>query len=74
MAIYSRCKVFIGFAKKKIKVRYSETPFEAAGKKFTAGSLLVTRAGNEKIDFDRVVTQIAAETWPRDYPTIIRAL
>jgi hypothetical protein len=47
--------------KRKIKVRYSETPFEAAGKKFTAGSLLVTRAGNEKIDFDRVVTQIAAE-------------
>jgi hypothetical protein len=47
--------------KKKIKVRYSETPFEAGGKKFTAGSLLITRAGNEKIDFDRVVTQLAAD-------------
>ncbi|WP_354426959.1 MULTISPECIES: M14 metallopeptidase family protein [unclassified Mucilaginibacter] len=47
--------------KKNIKVRYSELPFEAKGKKFTAGSLLVTRAGNEKIDFDRIVTQLAAD-------------
>ncbi|MCO5936686.1 M14 family metallopeptidase [Mucilaginibacter sp. RB4R14] len=47
--------------KRNIKVRYSELPFEAKGKKFTAGSLLVTRAGNEKIDFDRVVTQLAAD-------------
>ncbi|MBB5397419.1 M14 family metallopeptidase [Mucilaginibacter sp. AK015] len=47
--------------KKKIKVRYAEMPFEAEGKKFTAGSLLITRAGNEKIDFDRVVTQTAAD-------------
>lgn len=54
-------KFLSALLKRKIKVRYSETPFEAAGKKFTAGSLLVTRAGNEKIDFDRVVTQIAAE-------------
>jgi len=47
--------------KRGIKVRYSQGPFEAAGKKFTAGSLVVTRTGNEKIDFDRVVTQIAAD-------------
>ncbi|MEB0248968.1 M14 family metallopeptidase, partial [Mucilaginibacter sp. 5B2] len=47
--------------KRNIKVRYSELPFEAKGKKFTAGSLLVTRAGNEKIDFDRIVTQLAAD-------------
>ena len=54
-------KFLSALLKRKIKVRYSETPFESGGKKFTAGSLLVTRAGNEKIDFDRVVTQIAAE-------------
>jgi hypothetical protein len=47
--------------KKKIKVRYSETPFETGGKKFTAGSLLITRAGNDRADFDRVVTQTAAD-------------
>ena len=47
--------------KKGIKVRYSELPFEAGGKKFTAGSLLVTKAGNDRADFDRVVTQTAAD-------------
>ncbi|MFD0766518.1 M14 family metallopeptidase [Mucilaginibacter lutimaris] len=53
-------KFLAALLKNKIKVRYSELPFEANGKKFTAGSLLITRAGNEKIDFDRVVTQLAA--------------
>ncbi|MES2267642.1 MAG: M14 family metallopeptidase [Bacteroidota bacterium] len=53
-------KFLAALLKNKIKVRYSELPFEAKGKKFTAGSLLITRAGNEKIDFDRVVTQLAA--------------
>lgn len=47
--------------KKQFKVRYSEKPFEAAGKKFAAGSLLITRASNNRADFDQVVTQTAAE-------------
>jgi hypothetical protein len=42
-----------------IRVRYSEKPFEAAGKKFTAGALLITRAGNDRADFDQVVVQTA---------------
>ncbi|TSD64671.1 zinc carboxypeptidase [Inquilinus sp. KBS0705] len=46
--------------KKGIKVRYSEKPFESAGKKFSAGSLLITKAGNDRPDFDQVVTQTAA--------------
>ncbi|MEO7213134.1 M14 metallopeptidase family protein [Mucilaginibacter sp.] len=46
---------------KGIKARYSELPFEIAGKKFLAGSLLVTKAGNDRADFDQVVTQTAAE-------------
>jgi len=46
--------------KKGIKVRYSEKPFETGGKKFTAGSLLITRAGNDRADFDQIVTQTAA--------------
>ena len=43
-----------------IKVRYSEKPFEAAGKKFLAGSLLITRAGNDRPDFDQVMAQAAS--------------
>ena len=35
--------------KNNIKVRYSEMPFEAAGKKFNSGSLIITQAGNEKL-------------------------
>jgi len=47
--------------KKEIKVRYSEKPFEAGGKKFTAGSLLIARAGNDRADFDQEVIQTATE-------------
>lgn len=47
--------------KKNIKVRYTEKPFEAGGKKFTAGSLIITKASNDRTDFDQVVTQTAAE-------------
>ncbi|MDN5284347.1 MAG: zinc carboxypeptidase [Mucilaginibacter sp.] len=54
-------KFLASLLKKHIKVRYSEKPFEAAGKKFTAGSLLITRAGNDRADFDRVVTQTATD-------------
>ncbi|SEN15369.1 Zinc carboxypeptidase [Mucilaginibacter gossypiicola] len=53
-------KFLAALLKKKIKVRYAEKPFEAGGKQFTAGSLIVTRAGNDLADFDQVVTQTAA--------------
>ena len=33
---------------KKIKVRFSEKPFTLGKEKYAAGSLLITRAGNEK--------------------------
>lgn len=46
--------------KKGIKVRYSEQPFGAGGKKFAAGSLLIMRAGNDRPDFDELVTRTAA--------------
>jgi hypothetical protein len=45
--------------KKGFKVRYSEKPFVAGGKNFAAGSLLITRAGNDRADFDSDVTEIA---------------
>ncbi|QQL49512.1 M14 metallopeptidase family protein [Mucilaginibacter ginkgonis] len=44
--------------KAHIKVRYAEKPFEAAGKKFDAGTLIIARAGNSA-DYDRTVTDIA---------------
>ncbi|WP_214073408.1 M14 metallopeptidase family protein [Mucilaginibacter sp. dw_454] len=48
--------------KKDIKVRYAETPFEAAGKPFGAGSLIVARAGNDDDKtFDTDVSSAAAE-------------
>jgi hypothetical protein len=52
-------KFLAALIKKGIKVRYSEKPFEAAGKKFEAGSLLITRAGNDRADFDDEVTAAA---------------
>lgn len=45
---------------KGFKVRYSEQPFETSGRKFAAGSLLITRAGNERADFDAEIGRIAA--------------
>jgi len=52
-------KFLAALFKKGIKVRYAERPFEAAGKKFNAGSLLITRAGNDRSDFDNEVIQTA---------------
>ncbi|MBS1527109.1 MAG: zinc carboxypeptidase, partial [Bacteroidetes bacterium] len=44
-----------------IKVRYTEKPFETDGKKFDAGSLIITRAGNREKDFDNIVRHAASE-------------
>ncbi len=52
-------KFLAALLKSGIKVRYSERPFEAESKKFMAGSLLITRAGNDRPDFDQVVAQAA---------------
>jgi hypothetical protein len=51
--------------KRDIKVRYAETPFEAAGKKFKAGSLIIARAGNNDDKFDEEVRK-AAEAAKRE--------
>jgi hypothetical protein len=43
-----------------IRVKYNEYPFEVEGKKFSAGSLLITKGGNEYIpNFDQKVAEIA---------------
>jgi hypothetical protein len=53
-------KFLAGLMKMGIKVRYSERPFEAGGKKFTEGSLIIARASNNRPDFDQVISQLAA--------------
>jgi len=45
--------------RKKIKVRCTEKAFEAGGKRFAAGSLIITKAGNSNADFDNIVRQAA---------------
>lgn len=43
-----------------IRVKYPEFPFEVEGKSFPAGSLLITKGGNEYIaNFDQKVVEIA---------------
>lgn len=43
-----------------VRVRYNEYPFEVEGKSFPAGSLLITKGGNEYLpDFDQKVVSIA---------------
>jgi hypothetical protein len=54
-------KFLAALLKKGIKVRYSEKAFEAGGKKFTAGSLIIARASNDYADFDKVVAETASE-------------
>ena len=56
----SDVKFLAALLRQKIRVRYSEKPFEAGGKKFSAGSLLIARAGNDFTDFDQTVIRIAA--------------
>ncbi|MBC8112454.1 MAG: hypothetical protein H7Y04_15485 [Verrucomicrobia bacterium] len=44
---------------KKVQVRFAEKDFESEGKKYVAGSLIITRAGNEKLgeSFDKIVSE-----------------
>jgi len=46
--------------KEKIKVRYTETPFEVGNRKFAPGSLIITKAGNGRADFNTLISHIAA--------------
>ena len=50
--------------KQKIKVRVAEKPFELNDKTYPSGTLIVTRAGNERFGdrFDALVTQAAIQS------------
>jgi hypothetical protein len=54
-------KFLAALLKKKIRVRYAEAPFAAGGKSFPAGTLIITRAGNEAAGehFDDIVLGLA---------------
>jgi hypothetical protein len=54
-------KFLAALLQKGIKVRNASLPFEVGNKKFTAGSLILTRAGNNRADFDKVVNETAAQ-------------
>ena len=53
-------KFLAALLKEKIKVRYTETPFEANGKKFAEGSLIITKAGNDRADFSKTIERVAS--------------
>jgi len=53
-----------------IKVRYSEIPFETSGKRFNAGSLIITRNGNQSVSggFEKTVNDIAKKSGISIFP------
>lgn len=50
-------QLLAGLLKQRIKVRAAEKPFELGGQSYAAGTLLITRAGNERLgaQFDQLV-------------------
>ncbi|QJW90630.1 zinc carboxypeptidase [Spirosoma taeanense] len=54
-------KLLASLLKQKIRVRAVEKPFELDGKTYPSGTLLITRAGNERLGdrFDQLVTTAA---------------
>ena len=54
-------QLLAGLFQKKIRVRVAEKSFELEGQPYAAGTLLITRAGNERLpNFDELVQQEAA--------------
>ncbi|MXV14353.1 M14 metallopeptidase family protein [Hufsiella ginkgonis] len=58
----SDVKFLAALFKKNIRARYTETPVETGGKQFSAGSLIITRTGNEFLGdrFAATIKEIAA--------------
>lgn len=53
-------KFLTGLLQEGIRVRYNEYPFEVAGQAFPAGSLIISRGGNEYVNgFHEKVTSLA---------------
>jgi hypothetical protein len=54
-------KFLAALLNEKVKVRYSERPFEVKGQQFAAGSLIITKAGNDRPDLDELIRRTAAK-------------
>ncbi len=56
-------KFLAAITKQKVRVRAAEKPFEIGGKSYAAGTLIITRAGNELLGdaFDKIVQAEAAK-------------
>lgn len=56
-------KFLAAISKQKVRVRAAEKPFEIGGKSYEAGTLIITRAGNEALGdaFDKIVQTEAAK-------------
>jgi hypothetical protein len=52
-------KFLSALLERDIKVRFTETPFSVGGKDFPAGTLVVTRSGNNSSQFDQFITSQA---------------
>ncbi|MBC3541499.1 M14 family metallopeptidase [Rufibacter sediminis] len=54
-------KFLASLLKSKVRVRYSEVPFEQNKEKYAPGTLIITRTGNESLGakFDQIVTRAA---------------
>ncbi|NIJ53370.1 M14 family zinc carboxypeptidase [Dyadobacter arcticus] len=54
--------------KNGILVKTSNVPFEIDNAKFNAGTLIITKKGNERTDFDKLVTSIASKHYVKLLP------
>lgn len=61
-------KFLAALLKQGVRVRFTQQPFEAANRKFSAGSLIITRAGNNNADFDVGVSRLAIKFNRTLYP------
>lgn len=61
-------KFLAALLKQGVRVRFTQQPFEAANRKFSAGSLIITRAGNNNADFDTAVSRLAIKFNRTLYP------
>lgn len=61
-------KFLAALLNEKIKVRYSEKPFEVGGQQFGAGSLIIAKAGNDRPDLDELIKRTAAKFGRKPLP------
>jgi len=61
-------KFLAALLNEKIKMRFSERPFEVGGQKFAAGSLIIAKAGNDRPDLDELIKRTAAKFGRKPVP------